>query len=46
MEVRSLLEAADRGELPTLIAAPHDERSEDEGRETPTFGRERFAHLY
>jgi HK97 family phage prohead protease len=50
MEIRSLLEAAERGELPTLIASPpgeeDDQRSEDEGRETPTFARERFAWAY
>lgn len=47
MELRSLLDAADRGELPTLIASPVDDpeqRSEDDGRET-TVIRERFASL-
>lgn len=42
LELRSLLEAADRGDLPTLIASdPEDLRSEEEeeGRETPTFFR-------
>lgn len=47
MELRSLLDAADRGELPTLIASPVDDseqRSDDDGRET-TVIRERFASL-
>lgn len=52
IEVRSLLEAADRGELPTLISSPPEDdadnepRSEDEARETPTFVREHIASLY
>lgn len=50
MELRSLMEAADRGELPTLISVdPDEERGEDEpvdeGRETPTFARERITWL-
>lgn len=49
MEVRSLLEAAERGELPTIVSSPPEERSEedaqDEGRENPTFARERISWL-
>lgn len=51
MELRSLLEAAERGELPTLIASPlsdeddDEHRSEDDARET-TVVRERLTHLY
>lgn len=51
MDLRSLMEAADRGELPTLIASsPEDieqeQRSKDDGREHPTVVRERIAWLY
>lgn len=46
MEIRSLLEAADRGELPTLISSPADDETEDEGRETPTFIHQRLAAQY
>lgn len=51
MELRSLMEAADRGELPTLIASPiegEDEEqrsSEDDARENPTVVREHIASL-
>lgn len=49
VEVRSLLEAAERGELPTLIASPPSddtaEEESEEGRETPTFARERLTWL-
>lgn len=50
MEVRSLLEAADRGELPTLISSPiededDEQRSTDDARETPTVVREHIASL-
>lgn len=39
LELRSLLEAADRGELATLISNPHQEQDDDDGRETPTVHR-------
>jgi HK97 family phage prohead protease len=50
LELRSVLEAAERGELPTLIASPEGEdeeeqRSDDDGRET-TVDRPRIAWLY
>lgn len=49
MELRSVLEAAERGELPTLIASEEDDedeqRSDNEGRE-PTFVRPHIASLY
>jgi len=41
MELRSLIEAAERGDLPTIISPPegeeHDERSDEDGRETTVF---------
>lgn len=47
MELRSVLAAAERGELPTLIASPvEDEETEEEGRETPTFIHQRLAAQY
>lgn len=48
MEIRSLLEAAERGELPTLIASELDDdeqRSDIDGREAPTVVRPRIAAL-
>lgn len=50
LELRSVLEAAERGELPTLIASEQgdeEERpAEEEDRETPIFVRPRLSHLY
>ncbi len=49
LELRSLLEAADRGELPTLIASDFGDvapSEEEEGREPPTFFRNPLAGLY
>jgi HK97 family phage prohead protease len=46
LELRSVLEAADRGELPTLISSDEDdEQRSDDGRDTPTV-RERITSLY
>lgn len=50
LELRSVMEAAERGELPTLIASEEDdeERSEeeqDDGRGAPTVVRPRLASL-
>lgn len=53
LELRSVLEAAHSGLLPTLIETPSPEdvddeerRSTDDGRETPTAVRQRIAWLY
>lgn len=50
LELRSVLEAADRGELPTLISSSveddEEHRSEEERRETPTLVRPRMQWLY
>jgi uncharacterized protein len=50
LELRSVLEAAGRGELPTLIASPieddgTEQRSSADGRLAPTVERERIAWL-
>jgi hypothetical protein len=46
LELRSVLEAADRGELPTLISSDEDdEQRSDDGR-TPPPSPERISSLY
>lgn len=49
MELRSLLEVADRGELPTLISSPPGDEApddeEEEGRETPTIFRQHITWM-
>lgn len=50
MDIRSLMEAAERGELPTLISSPvedesDEQRSEDDPRPPATVVRARMSHL-
>lgn len=48
VDVAPLLEAAERGELPTLLGQPAEETpddAEDDARETPTVVRERISWL-
>lgn len=50
LELRSVLELADRGELPSLITSSPEDieelRGHDDGRETPTVERPHLAWLY
>lgn len=46
MELRALLEAADRGELPTLIASPVEDENQDPPANNDPVVRERISWLY
>lgn len=46
LDLEVLVAAAKAGELGALLVPCDDQRSDDEGRETPTFDRPRFAAQY